>query len=32
VALEFSGKIDERPQGLFFARYQLPDGTWERRS
>jgi aminopeptidase N len=30
VEIEYSGKIDERPQGLFFARYQLPDGTWQK--
>lgn len=30
VEIEFSGKIDERPQGLFLARYQLPDGTWQK--
>lgn len=27
VKLEFSGKLNERPEGLYLTRYQLADGT-----
>lgn len=30
VSLEFSGTLNERPQGLYLTRYQLPDGTWQK--
>jgi aminopeptidase N len=30
LALEFTGRLSERPQGLFLTRYQLPDGSWRK--
>lgn len=30
VRIEFSGKLNEAPQGMYLTRYQMPDGTWQK--